>query len=172
MSTPCERIGLDDFAAAPVRFTASETIAATPEQVFAIFLDAEAWTKWVFAITGVEWTSPFPLEVGSTRTVHMLGGLTAYEEFLAWEPGRRMAFRFNELSKPVASAFGEDYQVTDLGDGRSRVDWVMVMAPAGAGRHTIGVMKPAMGWFIRHTLANFRRYVEAHPPAVAGEPGD
>ena len=41
MTTPCERIGLDDFAAAPVRFTASETIAATPDQVFAVFLDAE-----------------------------------------------------------------------------------------------------------------------------------
>lgn len=170
MTVACERVGLDYFDAAPVRFTASETIAATPEQVFAVFLDAEAWTKWVFAITKVEWTAPFPLEVGSTRTVHMLGGLAAYEEFLAWEPGRRMAFRFNELSKPIASAFGEDYQVTDLGDGRSRVDWVMAMTPAGASRHTMGVMKPGMGWFIRRTLTNFRKYVEAHPPAVADDP--
>ena len=169
MPEPCEKVGLDYFDTAPVRFTASETIAATPEQVFAVFLDAEAWTKWVFAITKVEWTSPFPLEVGSTRTVHMRGGLAAYEEFIAWEPGVRMAFRFNEMSKAAAAAFGEDYQVTDLGDGRSRVDWVMAMTPAGASRHTMGVMKPGMGWFIRRTLANFRKYVEAHPPAVAGD---
>ena len=28
------------------------------------------------------------------------------------------------------------------------------------------------GWFIRRTLANFRKYVEAHPPAVAGDAPD
>lgn len=34
----------------------------------------------------------------------------------------------------------------------------------------MGVMKPGMAWFIRRTLASFRKYVEAHPPAVAGDP--
>ncbi len=163
MTEPCEKVGLDYFDDAPVRFTASETIAATPEEVFAVFLDAHSWTRWVFAITGVEWTSPFPLQVGSTRTVHMRGGLSAYEEFIAWEPGRRMAFRFNEMSKATAAAFGEDYQVTDLGDGRCRVDWVMAMTPTGASRYTIPVIKPVMAAFIRKTLGNLRRYVESKP---------
>lgn len=163
MTVACEKVGLDYFDDAPLRFTATETIAATPDQVFAVFLDAEAWTKWVSAITGVDWTSPFPLEVGSTRTVHMRGGLAAYEEFIAWEPGVRMAFRFNEMSKAAAAAFGEDYQVTDLGDGTCRVDWVMAMTPKGASRYTIPVIKPVMAAFIRKTLGNFRRYVESHP---------
>ena len=168
MPVPCEKVGLDYFETAPVRFTATETIAATPDQVFAVFLDADSWAKWVFAITGVDWTSPFPLEVGSTRTVHMRGGLAAYEEFLAWEPGRRMAFRFNEMSKAGAAAFGEDYQVTDLGDGRCRVDWVMAMTPRGASRYTIPVIKPVMAAFIRKTLGNFRRYVESGPTLTPG----
>jgi uncharacterized protein YndB with AHSA1/START domain len=163
MTVPCEKVALDYLDSAPVRFTASETISATPEEIFAVFLDGPSWTKWVFAITGVEWTSPFPLEVGSTRTVHMRGGITGYEEFLAWEPGRRMAFRFNEMSKGGADAFAEDYQVTDLGDGTSRLDWVMAMTPAGAGRYTMPVFKPFIAAFIRRTLANFRRYVESHP---------
>lgn len=169
MSVSCERVGLEYLEAAPVRFTATQTIAATPEEVFAVFLDADAWTRWVFAITAVEWTSPFPLEVGSTRTVHMRGGITGFEEFLAWDPGRRMAFRFNEMSKPGAEAFAEDYQVTDLGDGSCRVDWVMAMTPAGVGRFTMPVLKPFMALFVRRTLAAFRRYVESQPGRDAAD---
>lgn len=163
MTVSCERVGLDYLDTAPFRFTAIETIATTPDKVFAVFLDATSWTRWVFAITGVEWTSPFPLAVGSTRTVHMRAGLSGFEEFLAWEPGRRMAFRFNEMSKPGADALAEDYQVTDLGDGRCRADWVMAMTPSGTGRHTMRVFKPFMAMFIRRTLANLRRYVESNP---------
>jgi uncharacterized protein YndB with AHSA1/START domain len=168
MTVPCKKVGLDYFDHAPFRFTASETIAATPDAVFAVFLDAESWTRWVFAITGVEWTSPFPLSVGATRTVHMRGGISAYEEFLAWEPGRRMAFRFNEMSKAGAAAFAEDYQVTDLGDGHCRVDWVMAMTPRGVSRYTIPVIKPVMAAFIRKTLGNLRRYVESEPALAGG----
>lgn len=163
MSVPCEKVELGYLDTAPFRFTATQTIAATPAEVFDVFLDGPSWTRWVFAITAVEWTSPSPLRVGSTRTVHMRGGLSGYEEFLAWEPGRRMAFRFNAMSKPGADAFAEDYQVTDLGDGRCRVDWVMAMTPSGAGRHTMRAFKPFMSVFIRRTLANLRRYVESRP---------
>lgn len=166
MTVQCEKVGLDYFETAPFRFTATETISASPDAVFAVFLDGPSWTRWVFAITGVEWTSPFPLEVGSTRTVHMRGGLSAYEEFLAWEPGRRMAFRFNALSKPRAVAFAEDYQVTDLGDGRCTVDWVMAMEPSGVGRRAMRLIRPFMAAVIRHTLANLRRYVESNPDVV------
>lgn len=50
MTVSCEKVGLDYFDVAPVRFTASEVISATPDEVFAVFLDADSWTKWVFAI--------------------------------------------------------------------------------------------------------------------------
>ena len=163
MSVPCEHVGLDYFDTAPFRFVASQTIAATPAEVFAVFLDGPSWTRWVFAITGVEWTSPSPIDVGSTRTVHMRGALSGFEEFIAWKPGSRMTFRFNAMSKPGADAFAEDYQVTDLGDGRCRVDWVMAMTPSGFGRHTMRLVAPFMSLFIRRTLANFRRYVESRP---------
>ena len=35
----CERVGLDYFDSAPVRHVASETIKATPEEIFAVLLD-------------------------------------------------------------------------------------------------------------------------------------
>ena len=164
----CERVGLDYFDSAPVRHVASETIKATPEEIFAVLLDGESWTKFVWAIEDVVWTSGFPLEVGSTRSVYMKGGIVGHEEFIAYEHGKRMAFRFNQVYKGSIQAFAEDYQVTELGDGRCRVDWVMAMGvPDRADDTPSGVVanlrKAMLGAFVRHTLKRFRRYVESKP---------
>jgi hypothetical protein len=52
----------------------------------------------------VTWTSPEPRGVVTARTVDMRGGIVGNEEFLAWEPFTRMAFRFNECSSRGHSA--------------------------------------------------------------------
>ncbi len=164
----CEKVGLDYFDSAPVRHVASETIRVTPEEIFAVLLDGPSWTKFVWAIEDVVWTSGFPLEVGSTRSVYMKGDLVGHEEFIAYEHGKRMAFRFNQVSKGSITAFAEDYQVTDLGDGTCRIDWVMAMGDRNkAGDTSSGVIAnfrtAILGAFVRHTLKRFRRYVESKP---------
>lgn len=162
MTFECEKVGLEFFETAPTLYRASVEIDATPEDVFASFLDAEAWTKWAMPITGVEWTSGFPIEVGSTRTVHMRGGLVGYEEFIAYEHGVRMAFRFNEASKDGLGAFAEDYRVTDLGGGRCRVDWIMAMDNGGDGSGLRAkVMNPVMSFMVKRMLKKFGRLVES-----------
>lgn len=163
MTVQCEKVGLDYFETAPQVHTAHEIVRATPERIFEVFLDGPSWTKWATPITDIEWTSPFPLEVGSTRTVSMVGGLVGYEEFIAWDPPRRMAFRFNEASKEGTEAFAEDYVVTALGDDRSLVEWTMAMTTGGAGAKLSRVTSPIMGFGVRHMLARFRRYVESDP---------
>ncbi len=100
----CEKVGMDYFDAAPMRFAASEEVGVSAQRLFDIFLDAESWTKWVTAITNVEWTSAFPLQVGSTRSVTMLGGMVGHEEFIAWDEPHHMAFRFNSASMNPSSA--------------------------------------------------------------------
>ncbi|MEP6623471.1 MAG: SRPBCC family protein, partial [Acidimicrobiia bacterium] len=71
MTVSCEKVGTEFFESAPTCHRATVEITASSEQVFAVLLDAEAWVRWAWPITAVEWTSGFPLEVGSTRTVHM-----------------------------------------------------------------------------------------------------
>ena len=164
----CERVGLDYFDDAPVRVTAREVVAASPERIFEVFLDADSWPRWAWPITGVDWTSPMPLEVGSTRTVWMRGPMVGYEEFVAWDPGRRMAFRFNQTIKGGPSAFAEDYVVTDLRDGRSLVEWTMAMTLSGISARFAPVTGPAMGPANRAMLRKFRTYVESNP-ALAGQ---
>lgn len=163
---PCEKVGLDFFATAPSVYRARQEMAATPEDVFDAFLDAEAWTKWAAPITRVEWTSGFPIQVGSTRAVSMWGGLVGYEEFLAYEHGTRMAFRFNEASKPGVSAFAEDYRVSDLGAGRCAVEWTMAL-DRGKPRPLVDrVVDPMLGAGVRYMLGRFAKLVEsrAKPP--------
>ncbi|MEQ8839559.1 MAG: SRPBCC family protein [Acidimicrobiales bacterium] len=171
MTFSCEKVGLEFFETAPTIHRANVEVAATPDQIFDAFLDAEAWTKWAMPITRVDWTSGFPLEVGSTRNVHMRGDLIGYEEFIAYEHGVRMAFRFNEMSKDSLAAFAEDYQVTDLGGGRCRVEWTMALKPKtgkpGGDEATeksgakAKVGDKMMGFMVRRMLKKFGKLVEA-----------
>ncbi len=170
MTSSCEKVGLEFFDTAPTRYQASRDIEATPEQVFDVLLDADSWVRWAFPITAVEWTSGFPIEVGSTRDVHMRGGLVGHEEFIAYEHGVRMAFRFNEVSKQGIEAFAEDYRVTDLGSGRCRVDWTMAIRPTRERSGLVSRLSdPVMTFLIGRMLRKFGRLVESATPAVPRE---
>jgi hypothetical protein len=155
----CQRVDMRFFATAQIRFTNSIEINATPERIFAVFEDAESWPVWAPAIKKVTWTSPKPFGLGTTRTVEMQGGIAGYEEFIAWEPGKRMAFRFNEASMPGIDAFGEDYIVETTANG-CRVTWTVAMSPVGFNRFVMPLNKPIMklvfGWFLK----NLKKYVE------------
>jgi len=158
----CRKVGLDFLGSAPARFDAKVEIHATPEEIFDVFEDAHAWTVWAPPITNVEWTSPKPYGVGTTRTVSMMGGLVGYEEFIAWERGKRMAFCFVGASRNNISAFAEDYRVTELGTGKTRVEWTMAMEPVGLGKWTMPLFAPLMRVGLQWMLGRFGRYVEAH----------
>lgn len=167
MTFSCEKVGVEFFDTAPTQYQASREISATPEQVFDVLLDADAWVRWALPITGVEWTSGFPIEVGSTRTVHMRGGLIGYEEFIAYEDGVRMAFRFNEASKDGIEAFAEDYQVTDLGGGRCRVEWTMAMKTSREGPAFVSKLTGRiMTFMVGRMLGKFGRLVESTTPTA------
>jgi hypothetical protein len=158
---PCRKVGLEFLDSAPARFDSVVQVRATPAEIFETFEDAHSWTLWAPPIRRVEWTSPKPFGVGTTRTVYMAGGLVGREEFIAWEPGRRMAFRFDAVSRKQVDAFVEDYHVEDL-DGRvCRVSWTMALAPTGPGRIVMPLVAPLMGVALRWMLGRFARHVES-----------
>lgn len=157
---------MEFFDEAPARFVAEVDVAATPEDVFDAFEDAESWPQWALPIKKVEWTSPRPFGIGTTRTVTMIGGV-GKEVFIAWERGKRMAFRFTETSMPNTAAFAEDYQVTDLGTGRTRVRWIMAMEPTGASATMLWVLGFAMQWGLQFMLNRFKAHVEARRARAA-----
>ena len=148
---PCEPVGLDYTATARFRFSNSVDIPATPEQLFEIFLDADAWPRWAGVITRVVWTSEPPHGVGTTRTVHMLGGLVGDEEFLAWETGRHMAFRFTACSLRAVRAFAEAYDVEPTDRG-CRLTWTLAMHGNAPTNLSLTVVRPVMNLLFRRFL--------------------
>lgn len=157
---PCERVDLSFVDSAPFRFSNSVDLSITPEQLFEVLADAESWPRWASVITKVTWTSPEPRGVGTTRTIDMRGGIVGNEEFLAWEPFTRMAFRFNECSTQAVAAFAEDYRVEVI-PGGCRLTWTMAQRPAGPAWLAMFVARPLLNLGLRRFLRNLRRYTDA-----------
>lgn len=158
-----KKVGMDYFQNCPFLFRSRVNIRCTPEQLFASFEDADSWPAWAMPITHVEWTSPKPFGVGTTRNVTMLGNLIGYEEFLQWEPCTQMAFRFNQVNRDkVLLSFGEHYLVTDRGDGTVDLTWTVGMEPAGPGAVFMKFSKPLVGWGLQWCLGGLKKYMEKH----------
>jgi hypothetical protein len=157
---PTERVGVEFVDTAPHRFTNSVDLTITPEQLFEVLADADAWPRWAKAITKVTWTSPLPPQVGSTRTVDMLGGLVGDEEFLIWKPNTQMAFRFNASSEKNVVAFAENYDVVETATG-CHLTWTLAMDVSGPSRAVLPLTKPLLNAGFRLFLRNLRRYTAA-----------
>ena len=156
----CIPVGLDFLETSGNVCRSEQVIRATPDQIFDVFEDAVSWTVWAPPIKNVEWTSPKPFGVGTTRTVSMVGGIVGYEEFVAWERGKRMAFTFLRCSKKDPIKFIEDYRVTDLGDGHCKVVWYMAMENRRGPSWVDGLTRPIMAMANQWMLGRFRKYVE------------
>ncbi|HQQ62397.1 MAG TPA: SRPBCC family protein [Pseudomonadales bacterium] len=156
-----EKVSLDYFVTAKYVFRSEITVRCTPQQLFASFEDPDSWPAWAMPITHVEWTSPKPFGVGTTRSVSMLGNLIGHEEFLAWEPYTHMAFRFNQVNqKNAIGAFAEDYFVTDLGNGTIKLVWTVAMEPIGPGAIFMKISRPLVGWGLQWTLNGLKKFME------------
>lgn len=156
----CRKIDLDFFDQAPIRMVTEVELPCSPQQLFEIFEDAESWAVWVDVIEKVDWTSPSPFAIGTTRSVEMPGGMIAYEEFLAWDAPRHMAFRFNQFTQKFLKAFGENYEVEDLGNDSCRLTWTVGMEPTGAAAFVLPLLKPILARNLRNIMGELKKYVE------------
>ncbi|CAA0125190.1 putative protein [BD1-7 clade bacterium] len=158
----CIEVDMSYFETAKNRYQAVVEVDATPEQVFACFEDAEAWPKWAPPITNVEWTSPKPFGLGTTRTVSMIAGLVGDEVFIDWDYPKRMAFCFTHSSQSLVESFGEDYVVTPLPNGKTQVVWTMAMTAKGFGNVTMTLFGPFMRMGNQWMFNRFKKHLEAN----------
>ncbi len=161
---PCRPIGLDFLETAPHSFSNTIDLAITPEQLFEVFDDADSWPHWVKLIRKVTWTTPKPRGIGTTRTVTM-HGLTVDEEFLAWEDGRRMSFRFNATTRKAIHAFLEDYRVEPTAEG-CRLTWSIALDAGGALGFASPIAVPIVKLSFAGFLKKLRRYTDERYGAV------
>ena len=91
--------------------------------------------SWCRILQRIEWTSPRPFGVGTTRTARALGGsLVIDEEFFRWEEGRRKSFHVLEASLPMFSSLAEDYLVESTSESSCAFTWTVAFEPKTAAR--------------------------------------
>lgn len=145
-----------------LRFDNSVTVPVAAPILWRILEDDHSWTVWAGVIDKVEWTSPQPFGLGTTRTVTMAKGLmVGWEKFIAWEPGKRMGFCFTEATMDGVDRFAEDWHVTANSDQSCTVRWVMCMEPRGFSKHLMPLTKPLMNWNFRRYLKKLSQYAQA-----------
>ena len=128
MHFDCRPVDASFFDTAPMRFRHEVDLDATPAKVFAIFDDENSWPKWFHAIHKVEWTSPRPHGVDSTRIV-TLATATIFEHFFCWEEDRRCSFYLTGTSMPLAHALAEDYLLEEIAPGKTRFTYRVGIEP-------------------------------------------
>jgi hypothetical protein len=157
---PCRPVTLDFFTSAPQRFVTEVDLDCTPARLFAIMDDEASWPVWVSpGIQRVVWTSPRPHGEGTTRTVHMPGGLEVYEHFFLWNPGREVAFYLTGTTQKVWERFAERYEVTPVGTNGCRLRWTLAYEPAGGFARAHFLVKPFMALALRFYLRKLKTYV-------------
>ncbi|MBI2567686.1 MAG: SRPBCC family protein [Candidatus Schekmanbacteria bacterium] len=124
----CNAVGPDFLDSAPQRIVNAVEIPASAAAIFAVFEDAGAWPRWFSDIVSVEWTSPRPFGVGTTRTVR-LQTMTVDERFIIWEQDRRFAFYLAATSLPLVNALCEDYVLEPLASERTRFVYTVAYDP-------------------------------------------
>jgi hypothetical protein len=158
----CHRAGLELYTSASMRFVYDVELDCSPTRLFEIFEDPASWPVWASpGITRVEWTSPRPYGVGTTRTVFFMGGMEVYEDFIAWDPGKEMAFIFVGTSQEVWWTFGEHYRVEDLGNDRCKLTWTVAFEPRGAFAKIAPLIRPAMWLNLKLYTRKLVAYVKA-----------
>lgn len=157
----CIPFELDYYESAPQRFVYERTIECSPDELFDIFEDEHSWPVWGTGIAKVDWTSPKPYKVGTTRTVTFQGGgMEVYETFIAWERGKHMAFCFTGTTQEVWTSFGENYLVKDLGDGKCHLTWMVAYTPCSVFKMIHPLVKPVMKFWLGMLANNLGKYVK------------
>ena len=161
---PCQQVGVDWLDRAPLRFSNDIDIALSPDDLFGVLARADTWPRWAKVITNVEYTSPEPHGVGTTRVVTMRGGLVGDEEFLVWEPGRQLAFRFNTSATKSLGAFLENYRLEPVAGG-TRLTWELGMELAGPSKVFSPLTRPVTNAMFRRFLRDLQKLCADGVPA-------
>jgi hypothetical protein len=118
-------------------------------------LTADDTLAWCRILDRVEWTSPRPFTVGTTRTVSALKGMNVlHERYFRWEEGRRKSFYVEEASAPLFRTLAEDYLVEPASDSACRFTWTIAADPR-AGRLATPVNERLLRTLFRDTRRHY-----------------
>ncbi|CAM4014075.1 SRPBCC family protein [Smaragdicoccus niigatensis] len=129
MMAKLQPIGPTFFVNAPILMTETFEVPRPADDVWAELV-VEHPMEFLGIIKRIDWTSPRPFGVGTTRTAHAyLGALVLNERFIVWDEGRRMAFGVESSNLPVFRRFGEDYRIEPTSPESCTLTWTIASDP-------------------------------------------
>jgi Polyketide cyclase / dehydrase and lipid transport len=141
---PLEPADAEFFTSAPYVFRFQKRFAAPPEQVWESLTSDASLAAWGPMVKAVNWTSPRPFGVGTTREVTG-PALTPRmrERYFRWDEGRRHSFAVYESTGRLFKRFAEDYIVEPDSDG-TLFTWTVAIEPKGALALPFKAIAPAL----------------------------
>jgi hypothetical protein len=109
----------------------------------------------------VNWTSPRPFGVGTTRDVVAPGGSTMRERYFRWDEGSTHAFYVYESKLPIFRRFAEDYVVEPDG-AETLFTWTVAIEPKNAFRLPLKVLAPVLKAGLGQIPSGGQRYFAKH----------
>jgi len=124
---------------APFSVVGSATTTASPEAVFAVLADHERWPEWFPIITKTVVVGTAREGVGLRRETSIPGGRLD-ELFLAWDPGKRLAFTCTAIKPGIWHALLDDCHIERVGD-RTQITYITYLDPAASVLPIMKLMK-------------------------------
>lgn len=155
----CRAEDLGFLERAPHRLVQGGVMPVSAERLFEVLADAPGWPRWFVDMVDARWTSSAPRAVGSTRTVR-LTTMVVDETILAFEPGKRFAFRLDRVGLPLVRAMVEDYAIESLGPSSSRLLWTAAYEPTPLMTLIHPIARRIFGSQFRRTVEKLAQHLE------------
>ena len=132
---PLESADAGLLASAPHIFRYQKRFAAPPERVWESLASDASLAAWGPTVKELDWLSPRPFGVGTTREVVLAPGVARVRErYFRWDDGRGYSFAVYEANVPIFKRFAEDYAVEpDGSDNQATLfTWTVAIEPKRA----------------------------------------
>jgi Polyketide cyclase / dehydrase and lipid transport len=150
---PVEETFLDT---APLRLAETFEIPRPAAEVWGD-LTADNPLSWCRLLRSINWTSPRPFGVGTTRTARTIGNATVINErFFRWEEGRRKSFYVLDSNLPFFRRFAEDYLVEPTSATACRFTWAIAVEPHPLALPANPATRRLLSTLLRDTRAHYR----------------
>jgi hypothetical protein len=151
------------FQTAPFVYRYPVELSASPQRVWESLTSDRALADWGLGLRRLEWTSPRPFGVGTTREVVLpLAAAAVRERFFRWQDGSRMSFYGTAINRPLLRRFAEDYLVEETEQG-SRFTWTIALEPTERSRPLLSLTSPLNRMSYRAVPVQAKRYFAKHP---------
>jgi len=155
---PLEPSDAGVLASAPHVYRYRMQYAAPPERVWESLASDASLSAWGSSLKQLNWLSPRPFGIGTTREVVLAGGAPRLRErFIRWDEGRGYSFAVYEASVPVFRHFVEDYVVEADGDN-TLFTWTIAIEPKRAFAVPFKLLSPVLKVAFGRAASDGKKY--------------